>query len=318
LTSGFITVTDGLGLEEIQAESATKDGNMPDVDLKKEENVVYAKYGIHFGSKLMRRAYESGVTAAVTPPLKGNAVLRGVSTGFKTGGKSAIDGFVRDDVALHVIIGQSAKGTTNPTISSQIQDLKTMLVDHVADNSTTLYGKVANGDMILVVHAHNRDDIAQIVKLKQEPVLSNAKFTIIGGAEAWMIAKELAEAKIPVILSPWRCAPAQFESQRCLVGPPATVSPLTILTEAGVRYAIAADQDSDVMDLPYEALWAAKVLKKKFDAEAISVVSGKVAEFLGVKEGLDDVVVWEGVPGNGGRVVGIFGPGAVSELSCEL
>jgi hypothetical protein len=62
-----------------------------------------------------------------------------------------------------------------------------MLVDHVADNSTTLYGKVANGKMVLVVHADNRDDIAQIVKLKQEPVLSNARFTIIGGAEAWMV-----------------------------------------------------------------------------------------------------------------------------------
>ncbi len=95
LTPSFVTITKGLGLEEIQQEPATQDGNVPDVDLKKEENLNYAKYGIHFGSKLMRRAYESGVTGAITPPLSGKAVLRGVSTGFKTGGKSAIDGFLQ-------------------------------------------------------------------------------------------------------------------------------------------------------------------------------------------------------------------------------
>lgn len=53
------------------------------------------------------------------------------------------------------------------------------------------------------------------------------------------VAKELAAAKIPVILSEGRPAPDSFRSKDAVVGPPLTRSIASYLTEAGVEYAVA-------------------------------------------------------------------------------
>jgi len=49
----------------------------------------------------------------------------------------------------------------------------------------------------------------------------------------------LAEAKIPVILTKTRPAPAKFRDREAVVGPPLTPSVARYLTEAGVFFAVA-------------------------------------------------------------------------------
>jgi len=57
------------------------------------------------------------------------------------------------------------------------------------------------------------------------------------------VAKELAEAKIPVILTKTRPAPEAFRTRNAVVGPPLTPSVASYLTEAGVFYAVAIVSD---------------------------------------------------------------------------
>jgi hypothetical protein len=52
------------------------------------------------------------------------------------------------------------------------------------------------------------------------------------------VAIELAEAKIPVILTGARPAPDTWEKKDVLVGPPLTRSPASILSDAGVKFGL--------------------------------------------------------------------------------
>lgn len=72
------------------------------------------------------------------------------------------------------------------------------------------------------MEAHSADIIATLVILKSEVEVETRrtmKLTITGGAEAHLLAKELAEAHIGVILSPSRPFPYVWEDRRMYDAP---------------------------------------------------------------------------------------------------
>ena len=69
----------------------------------------------------------------------------------------------------------------------------------------------------LVIEAENADIIATLIVLKREVERahdSKVKFTISGGTEAYLLAKELARAHIGVIQTPSRPIPLAWEQRR--------------------------------------------------------------------------------------------------------
>lgn len=58
------------------------------------------------------------------------------------------------------------------------------------------------------------------------------------------VAKELAEAKIPLILTANRGAPDSWETINALPGPPLSKSAATVLAEAGVLFGLAIPGES--------------------------------------------------------------------------
>lgn len=73
------------------------------------------------------------------------------------------------------------------------------------------------GHIPLVVEAHNADIIASLIILKREVELDTGKpmkLTITGAAEAYMLAKELYESGVGVILNPSRPFPSTWEGRR--------------------------------------------------------------------------------------------------------
>ncbi len=78
------------------------------------------------------------------------------------------------------------------------------------------------GEVPLVIAAASADIIATLITLKAEAeakLKTSLKFTIIGGAEAHILAKELGDANIGVILSPARPFPNSWEERRMYVLP---------------------------------------------------------------------------------------------------
>lgn len=113
---GLIAITNSLGLGEIATLPDTTDGEVSNkLDPLDPENVDYAKYGIHLEGKAFRRAQYGGVTKAITHPMNeagAEGLLSGISVGIQTSGNHTLldGGIFQDDVALHFVIGQGAKG----------------------------------------------------------------------------------------------------------------------------------------------------------------------------------------------------------------
>jgi Amidohydrolase family len=78
-------------------------------------------------------------------------------------------------------------------------------------------------------------DIRQVIAFAQR---SGMKPVIVGGAEAWVVANDLAKAKVPVVLDPFVNLPADFDK----VG--ARLDNAALLNSAGVRIAFTLNEDA--------------------------------------------------------------------------
>lgn len=76
------------------------------------------------------------------------------------------------------------------------------------------------GEIPLVIEAHSADIIATLLILKQQIEVGtwkSLKMTITGASEAHLLAKELADAGVGVILTPARPFPGLWEDRRMCV-----------------------------------------------------------------------------------------------------
>jgi len=200
--------------------------------------------------------------------------------------------FVKDRVALHIRIGDVAKCNDTPSVSSQISRLRSTLKSGlVMDPKNNTYAAVACGFLPLAVHTHNKDIISAVVRIREEIRWSRLKrgiagnpmeIIVIGGAEAHMIAKELAIYEVPVILQPVRCQPETWEGKECPAGPPLTkYSGLQKLKKSGVQVAIAPNDLSSVRNLAWEAGWGRHRLDSEISEEdAIGMITWEIGSMF--------------------------------------
>lgn len=140
-------------------------------------------------------------------------------------------------------------------------------------------------------------DIQQMIIIKED--FPSLDLVIFGGAEAPSVAKELAKAKIPVILTHNRGACDTWEKKNILPGPPLSHSPASVLAEAGVLFGLAIESkegNSHIHNLAHEASWAAKYAGLSEHA-AVNLVSTNIEKILRLNtEKKRDIVIWEGNP----------------------
>jgi hypothetical protein len=112
----------------------------------------------------------------------------------------------------------------------------------------------------VVIQTDDKDEIAQIIKMKQHIKSlqggSVVRFIILGGAEAWLVADHLAAEQIPVILAPPRCRPAFWGQRHCLSGKPMQdATGLDVLVAKGVLVGVASldADDGYVRNLIWDA-----------------------------------------------------------------
>ncbi|KAL0565343.1 hypothetical protein V5O48_016680 [Marasmius crinis-equi] len=188
--------------------------------------------------------YRSGVTIAITSP------SLGLVTAFSTGAKHKIDkeAMLLEKTAIYVSVSLGAE----ESVSTQIQTLRKGLLGAVNSGEGGDLGKVfkhvVKGEIPLLVTAESMDIIATIIKLKGEvesALTNNSKkicVTLVGAKEAHLLASEIAEAGVGVIMAPVRLFPRTWESLRILPGPlilEKTV--VSTLMKHNVTVAIASD-----------------------------------------------------------------------------
>ncbi|KAJ3499349.1 hypothetical protein NLG97_g397 [Lecanicillium saksenae] len=309
IAPGISALTNSLGVREIATDPDTGDGNASGQDIADPESVTYAKYAASLDGKSFARARLGGITRAITAPVSdGPAFVQGVSVEILTSGKRSLlhGGIVQEDVALHVQLGVGAISDEG-TGSNGIKKLRKMLSDGLGKNNETVYGRVASGHLPLLVYAENKYEVEQLIWVKKD--FPDTKVVLVGAMEAPFVAKDLAAAGIPVILTRDRGAPTSFRTKDGFVGPPLTRSIASYLKEAGVTFGLAlieTDMPADfkIHDLLPEAGWTAKYANLT-DSEAVKLVTSNIEEILNLNQESNDVVVYEGDPLHYGATVAI-------------
>lgn len=161
---------------------------------------------------------------------------------------------------------------------------------------------VVNGRQPLFVHVDRVADIRAVLALRQEfPAL---RLVIVGGAEGWRVANELAAAKVPVLAQAMTNLPGRFETLS------ATQSNIGRMTAAGVKVGLGGFYDGDQPRYAPQFAGNLVAVSRLPGAtgltwgQALASITSIPAEIIGegdrigsLKPGrAGDVVIWDGDP----------------------
>ncbi|KZS89718.1 hypothetical protein SISNIDRAFT_479686 [Sistotremastrum niveocremeum HHB9708] len=300
ISPAFVSFGSTLGLNEILLERVTNDGSVYDplmspggVPEVLGGRMVRALDGLQFGGRNTLLAYRGGVTTAISSP--SGSFLRGVSVAFNTGADHALEGgaIVKEGVAVHV--GLSMRYSAS--VSSQIGALKQLLEEGKGE-----WKDVIEGDMPLIVHTDNADIMASVIRLKSsiERVSATGKsmrISFAGAAEAHLIAKEIGEAGVGVIVYPVTPFPYQWEGRRILPGPPLTnLTAIVKLLMEGVVVGVGVMDDYLARHTGFELTRAVLESNGYIDKKtAIELVTTNLEKLFGLESGSGgDMVAYKG------------------------
>ena len=171
----------------------------------------------------LRRLREAGVTTLGTTPGDRN-VIGGMSCVVKARGDSGSDLLLRDEVALRINLGPAASfgnrparfGTPNLYVRLPTTRMGSVFLVRDAfaraseanrpgataepDAGTAVLIRALEGRIPVQWEASSAKEILTALRLSEEFGIEN--FSIIGAAEAHLVAKELAAAGVPVVVGP--------------------------------------------------------------------------------------------------------------------
>ena len=309
VTPGLFDPKSRFGIVEVTQVRETRDGSVKGKDFTASFDVTPA---INPRSTLIPVNRIAGVTNAVVAPsvTEGGTVLAGLGAILSLGGtdhevwKSPAAMFVTFGEAGAELAGGS-RAAAMLYLRRALEDARDYLAHREAFDSNrrrpyllggadlAALGRVLRGEIPLVLTVDRASDITAAIALARDFGL---KLVVSGGAEAWMVADELARAHVPVILNPLEDLPARFESLASRLDNAAR------LAKAGVVLAFETGDSHNARNmtqlagnavangLPYE--------------EALKAVMHNPARIYGVEDRTGslapgmraDLVVWNGDP----------------------
>jgi hypothetical protein len=303
LTPGLFAGLSKIGLEEVPAESQTVDASLnlsapaweqqwrPEFDVARAYNPR---------SLLVPVARIEGLTWTVLVPGSGDSILAGQGAAVTLDGR--YDAVLGGSHSLFVKLGSGGSPLAGGSRAAEYMLLEQALREartagpvepgallHAAGREV-LARYLAGGRVIFQVD--RAADILQMVAFAQH---NNIRPVISGGAEAWLVAKELAQANVPVVLDPLEDLPSDFDH----LG--ARLDNAARLQRAGVRIAFASGESHNARvirqlagnavahGLPWEA--------------ALAAITANPAEIFGLTARgriavgqVADLVLWSGDP----------------------
>ncbi|MGX5174613.1 amidohydrolase family protein [Aliikangiella sp. IMCC44653] len=219
LTPGLVNASTQVGLVEISAVSGTVDASTKLQGIGASFNIAPA---INFRSTVIPQNRINGMTRAVVLPRSTQSIFAG--QGAVIALHSSLRGLLIENAAV-VAQYDSRKGGGSRAAAMQLLDtalseakylraneaefkpgVKSAFSQSVADLKA-LY-PVLDRKIPLIISANRVDDIQRLIKLSQK---HNFRLVISGGGEAWLVAKQLAQANVAVIMDPMSNLP-QFDA----------------------------------------------------------------------------------------------------------
>ena len=309
VTPGLIDSGVQIGVVEIPLSGeGTADQNTTDTRVSAAFNVVDAFNG---NSTYIPITRVEGITRAlVTPGGTGN-VFAGQGAVIDFSGAQAPGSVTRGPAAMVALLGEAGAGVAGGSRATAILRLREMLqdaqdygVNRVAFNAAQRrdYARtrldlealqpVLKGQIPLVIQANRASDLLAAMRLADE---FKVRLVLMGASEGWMVAEQLATAKVPVVIKALTDIPT-FDS----LG--ATLENAARLSRAGVAVVIASFDTQNSRLLRQEAGNAiANGLSREAALEAVTLAPARawgVADRIGsIEPGKDaDLVVWTADP----------------------
>lgn len=313
VTPGLFSPFGQLGLVEVSASAGPTDNAQRGEQFTAGFDVADA---YNARSTLIAINRIEGVTRALIAPTPGRPdetgsghILAGLAALVNLGDDNSLD---MRGAAMVVSLGQSGSSLAGGTRTGAWLTLRNALDEaldyrehrgdfergmrraytHSVQDLQALQG-VINGNTPLIAGVNRASDIEVLIGLVERYSL---KAVIIGGAEAWMLAGELAAADIPVLVDPLANLPGSFDSIN------ARNDAATILLEAGVKVAIGDGDTHNARNITQAAGNAVAYGLDWNDAlRAITLTPAEIYGVSGTTGSLEpgkvaDVVIWPGDP----------------------
>ena len=309
VTPGFIESNTSLGIVEISLSAeGTADQSTTDPGLSAAFNVVDAFNPFSTAIPVTR---VDGITRALVVPGGTGHLVLGQAAMFDLLGGHAPASATKAPAAMMAVLGEAGAGVAGGSRASAMLRLRELLQDAIDFNRHRAawntgqrrdYARgrldlealrpVVTGELPLAVYANRASDLLAAMRLAEEFKL---KLILVGAAEGWMIAGELAKARIPVVVKPLTNIPS-FEA----LG--ATLENAARLQQAGVQVALSSFDTHRAHTLRQEA---GNAIAHGMSPEAALVavtlaparIWGVAATTGSLEAGKDaDVVIWSGDP----------------------
>lgn len=289
---GMIDGSSQLGLYEIGSIQAT-------IDYRETGRInpqVLATEALRPDSMHIPITRSNGITAAVVAPSGG--LIAGRSGLIQLYGWTPPEMVIKAPVAMHVELPaaragfrrQAAQQTEGFRLLNEVKDLldqsrwyekrkvaaskNKLIALPEFDEKLEALLPVVHGDLPVMISVHSADDIRAAIKFVQEQKI---KAIFYGVSQGWMVAKEIAQAGIPVVFASLHQLPPSWED-----GYDALYRNPGVLQKAGVKIAFSSSSASLAKELPYHAAKAAAFgLDKR---EALKAVTIYPAEIFGVSD----------------------------------
>lgn len=313
ITPGLYAIGTNLGAVEIDQIDETNDNSTSSKSLSAAFDI---SYGIDADSMVIPVARLGGMTRALVTPVNGDGADRELLFAGQAAVITLASGaapVVKPRAAMILSLGEAGTNSSGGARGSAITALKADLDDvrwfashrrsyndggtrelRLSRPDLEALIPVVQGKMKLIVSAHRASDIQEVLKLAKAYRLN---IVIAGGEEAWMVADELAKARVPVMLNPTSNLPGSFEMRA------ATLENAARLNAAGVVVAFAnGDGGHRAREARYNAGNAvAHGLPYAKAIEALTInpalISGDNRTVGSIEKGKQaDLVIWSGDP----------------------
>ena len=310
VTPGLIESSTNMALVEVEQIGTTNDFRFQD-----NEDQVAAAFnvadGINPRSMVIPVTRIAGVTTVISRPAGG--LISGQGIAFDLVGDNIGEMSIRTPIAMFGSVSENEnEAAGGGTRGGLFMRLREVLEDarvwarnpqgfergetrefSVSRLDLAALQPVLRGELPLVVEAHRASDIQTVLRVAAEYDL---RVIIAGGTEAWMVADDLARARVPVLVKVLRNLPESFES----LG--ARYDNAALLRRAGVQVAITTGETFKAFNIRQEA-GNAVAYGLPYD-EALRAVTLYPAQVYGIADRygtlepgkVANVVVWDGDP----------------------
>ncbi len=218
ITPGFFAGYSNLGLVEVSAEDSTNDIQANDA---KQTASLRAVDAFNPNATTVSVSRLGGVLYAATVPGTGADILAGIGAIVDTSGDQS--SVIKDEAFMYVQLGSGGANKAGGSRTASVGYLRNALVDAnksggfaTPDAGDILprldaraLRKASNGTLPLFIQADRASDLRTIASLKTD--FPKLRLTIVGAAEGWLVADDLADNNISVLLDPIEKLPYSFD-----------------------------------------------------------------------------------------------------------